>query len=910
MLKKTSLNNIFQFEGSSEPISLQFTLSRGGAGFVDEIGVFLVDDDLGTLSGITPGTTDYLFAALSQGKVIFSALSNSEFPNLVSKRQFTFDSNARLGFYLVFNSTTDEVLADLAAGRTPANVFFANADANTNRVDYSRVLELSDSTFTLAWEDQLGGGDRDFNDLVLRVQLTDTPSPPETALQGERELIDLRGHSGLIPVSINVNRDAAFDNTFGFYIVDDSTGRIGNLNPRDSGYAEAAMKNRVDFSPGLPGGVLLAPFLTADSTPEDFLAQNLLNQADYRSMAYFAFLKANPDGLDHIRLLGDNTFAFEDLFGGGDKDYNDLVIQVSFSIPLPTAMPTPSNNPPTIAIPIPNQNAVENTLFNFTLAANTFEDVDGDSLTYSAALADGDILPNWLSFEPSTGSFSGTPSNGDVGTLSVAVTADDTHGGTIIDAFDLVISNVDDTSPAEIRGTTWNDINGNAVQDASELGLAGWTIFLDQNQNGELDVDELSTTTDADGNYTFATLTPGTYTVAEVLQPGWVPTFPDSSGSQTVDLSADQSLTDVNFGNRADLQQIQLALTPIVNGLDNPTDITNAGDGSDRLFVVEQGGRIQIIENGELLATPFLDISERISSGGERGLLGMAFPPDYGSKGYFYVNYTDTNGDTVVARYAITDDPNIAAPDSEEIVLTIDQPFPNHNGGQLAFGPDGYLYIGMGDGGGAGDPLNNAQNPQSLLGKILRIDVESGGTPYAIPESNPFLAQNDPDDLFRDEIWALGLRNPWRFSFDRLTGDLFIADVGQNAYEEIDFQPATSRGGENYGWNIMEGPEPYNNNPADLTGLVLPVAEYDRSQGQSVTGGMVYRGDLEPTLQGVYVYGDFINGQIWGLRPSGSGWENAPLLDSPYGISTFGEDEAGNIYLADFFNGGIYSITV
>jgi glucose/arabinose dehydrogenase len=358
------------------------------------------------------------------------------------------------------------------------------------------------------------------------------------------------------------------------------------------------------------------------------------------------------------------------------------------------------------------------------------------------------------------------------------------------------------------------------------------------------------------------------------------------------------------------LQDIQLTLTPLVTGLTNPTDITNAGDGSDRLFVVEQGGRIQIIQNGALLATPFLDISNRISTGGERGLLGMAFPPNYASRGYFYVNYTDTAGNTVVSRYRLTDNPNLADPNSEEIILTVQQPFPNHNGGQLAFGPDGYLYIAMGDGGGGGDPLNNAQDPQSLLGKILRIDVESAGVPYAIPNSNPFLTPNDPNNEVRDEIWALGLRNPWRFSFDRLTGDVYIGDVGQGVLEEIDFQPATSQGGENYGWNIMEGSSRYNNNPSDLTGLALPVIEYNHTQGQSVTGGMVYRGLLEPNLQGVYLYGDFISGRIWGLRPNSSGWENTLLLDTSYGISTFGEDQSGNLYLADYFNGGIYSISV
>ncbi|MEW6491196.1 MAG: PQQ-dependent sugar dehydrogenase [Cyanobacteriota bacterium] len=846
MLKQTSLNTIFQLDSSSQSVSLEFTIAESEADFVNEVGVFRVDDELGTIDGIAPGTPEYLFAALGQGQVIFSALSSPGFSNLVSKRQLSFDSNTRLGFYLVSNNTTDKVLADLAAGRTPANVFFAHANANTNGFNYSRILELSDSTLTLAWEDQLGGGDQDFDDSLLKVQVINTPPPSETALQGKLELIDLREQSGLIPVTSTVHREATFNNSFGFYQIDDPTGSIGNLNPGDAGYAEAAIRNRVDFSNGFSGGVLLAPFFIGNSTPETFLAQNPSNQAGQGPLTYFAFLNANPDGIDHIRLLGDNTFAFEDLYGGGDFDYNDLVIQLSFT-------PSGGNQPN----PTPgggNQPA--------------------DSFPGGGQPADSFPGGNQPGDDPNS-----NPNPNPIPNTS------------------------------EIQGTAWNDINGNGVQDSSETGLAGWTVFLDQNQNGQLEAGEVFTTTDANGNYIFTTLTAGTYTVAGVLPTDWQSTFPVPS-PHTVNLNAGENATEINFGNRSDLPQVQLTLTPLVTGLENPVAITHAGDASDRIFVVEQEGRIQIIQNGNLLATPFLDISDRISTGGERGLLGLAFPPDYASKGYFYVNYTNPAGDTVVARYRLTNDPNVAALDSEEIILTVDQPFENHNGGQLAFGPDGYLYIGMGDGGGGGDPQNNAQNPQSLLGKILRIDVESGAATYTIPDTNPFVAANDPNNQFSDEIWALGLRNPWRFSFDRITGDLYIGDVGQNALEEIDFQPATSQGGENYGWNIMEGSSRYNNNPSDLTGLVLPVAEYDHSLGQSVTGGMVYRGSFEPSLQGVYLYGDFISGRIWGLRPNSTGWDNTLLLDSPYGISTFGEDQAGNLYVADYFNGGIYSVSV
>lgn len=264
----------------------------------------------------------------------------------------------------------------------------------------------------------------------------------------------------------------------------------------------------------------------------------------------------------------------------------------------------------------------------------------------------------------------------------------------------------------------------------------------------------------------------------------------------------------------------------------------------------------------------------------------------------------------MIARFQRSADINQADPNSEQRVLTIDHPtFSNHNGGQLAFGPDGYLYVGTGDGGGGGDPARNAQNPNSLLGKLLRLDVESPGTTtYTIPATNPFVGDRDPQNLYRDEIWALGLRNPWRFSFDRQTGNLYIADVGQNAYEEVNVQLASSLGGENYGWNAWEGAQPFNNTTPISTNVVFPVAGYDHTQGMSVTGGYVYRGTAAPALQGVYFYGDFVNGKLWGLRQNGSLWENQFLLDSPYGISTFGEDEQGNLYLADYFAGSIYTL--
>lgn len=366
------------------------------------------------------------------------------------------------------------------------------------------------------------------------------------------------------------------------------------------------------------------------------------------------------------------------------------------------------------------------------------------------------------------------------------------------------------------------------------------------------------------------------------------------------------------------------------SGLSQPVDITHAGDGSGRLFVVERSGRVRIIKNGNLLGTPFLNITDRVGDGSsEQGLLSIAFPPNYASKGYFYVYYTDNSGDTVVARYRITAAPDIADPNSEEVILTIDQPSTNHNGGQLAFGPnDGYLYIATGDGGFGGDPQNHAQNPNSLLGKILRIDVEPISPPqtispnhvlylpiifstnhqpkssYIIPPGNPYTQTTG----YRDEIWALGLRNPWRFSFDQETGDLYIGDVGQGSYEEIDHQPASSPGGENYGWRIMEGAHCYNAASCDITGLTLPVVEYNHSLGCSVTGGAVYRGQDYAGMQGVYFYADYCSGRIWGLQYDGT-WQSTLLDTTDYNVSTFGVDESGNLYLTDYSAGDIYMIT-
>lgn len=344
------------------------------------------------------------------------------------------------------------------------------------------------------------------------------------------------------------------------------------------------------------------------------------------------------------------------------------------------------------------------------------------------------------------------------------------------------------------------------------------------------------------------------------------------------------------------------ALRLIAEGLAEPVFLTHAGDA--RLFIVEQPGTIRILENGRLLPEPFLDIRARVNdSANEQGLLGLAFHPRYAENGFFFVNYTGANNETVIARFSVTSDPNRADPASEKVILTIEQPYRNHNGGDLAFGPDGYLYIGMGDGGSAGDPENRAQNLRSLLGKMLRLDVDNGD-PYRIPPDNPFVTRVDA----RPEIWAYGLRNPWRFSFDRATGDLYLADVGQNAYEEVSFQPAGSAGGENYGWRFFEGTHGFKDAADAPPDVVPPIAEYGRDDGCSVTGGYVYRGAALPELNGVYFFGDYCSGLIWSLQRNGSAWVRETFGDTDFTLSSFGEDAAGELYVLDHRGGGVYRI--
>lgn len=330
----------------------------------------------------------------------------------------------------------------------------------------------------------------------------------------------------------------------------------------------------------------------------------------------------------------------------------------------------------------------------------------------------------------------------------------------------------------------------------------------------------------------------------------------------------------------------------IASGLERLVDLQP--DGSGRLFIVEKLGHIHIFQNGQLnIDTPFLNIEDRVNNiSNEMGLLGLALHPNFAQNGFFYVNYTGDGGNTFISRF--TANGESADPNSEIILLTVDQPFPNHNGGGLDFGPEGYLYAGLGDGGAAGDPFGNGQKLDTLLGKILRIDVDSA-QPYAIPADNPF----------GDEIWAYGLRNPWRISFDSFTGDLYIGDVGQGQWEEIDLIPAGSAGGENFGWDYREGAHEYDGNgPA---GMIDPISEYSHDAGGcSVTGGYVYRGSMSE-WNGIYLYGDYCTGYVWGLIRSGDTWESEFLFRTGSLITSFGQDELGEVYLLGD-SGNVYKL--
>ncbi len=401
-----------------------------------------------------------------------------------------------------------------------------------------------------------------------------------------------------------------------------------------------------------------------------------------------------------------------------------------------------------------------------------------------------------------------------------------------------------------------------------------------------------------------------TSTPTEVAQPSPTQeaTDPPASATQTAAESPSQAPT------QAPLDDIQITLDRVVEGLGQLTGIVAANDGSGRLFLVERGGRILVLRDGEVLDEPFLDLSDQVTtSGAEQGLLGLVFHPDYETNGTFYVDYTNVDGDTHVSRFRTSDDPDQADAESEVVILSVDQPAGNHNGGQLAFGPDGNLWIGLGDGGGAGDQFENAQNPATLLGTLPRIvpstfDSPEDAPPYEIPPDNPLL--DDPDA--RDEIWAIGLRNPWRFTFDSLTGDLYIADVGQWEWEEINVVPAGSPGGLNFGWPIIEGEHCFKVDGCSMDGLEFPVFEYNHNEGGcSVSGGEVYRGDAQPSLQGIYFFADFCSGKIWGMRWTDGGETQVQELLQVSGeqFSSFGHDEQGELYLTSL-TGSVFQLTI
>ena len=400
---------------------------------------------------------------------------------------------------------------------------------------------------------------------------------------------------------------------------------------------------------------------------------------------------------------------------------------------------------------------------------------------------------------------------------------------------------------------------------------------------------------DLSGPQTLSNLAPGSYSIAAApVTVGGVGYTPSPATQSAVVTAGGTVTATVSYGGAA----AGIALSEVVANLDSPTWLT-APAGDTRLFVLERRGRIRIVENGSLLALPYLDIAGRVFTGGEGGLLSMAFDPQFASNGYFYLYYTDPQQNIVIERFTASSNPGLADPTSNLVILRVAHPvYTNHFGGQLAFGPDGYLYVGTGDGGGAGDPLSNARNPNALLGKLLRIDVRnaSAAQPYTIPAGNPYL--NQPNR--RPEIWASGLRNPWRFSFDG--SQLYLSDVGQERREEVNIVPA-STAGLDYGWNTMEGTLCYNAASCDRTGLTLPAFEYEHgandANGCSITGGFVYRGSAIPALAGRYFYSDYCRGYLKSFLASGGSiteqrdWNIAAIGN----VISFGQDGQGELYL-------------
>ena len=385
---------------------------------------------------------------------------------------------------------------------------------------------------------------------------------------------------------------------------------------------------------------------------------------------------------------------------------------------------------------------------------------------------------------------------------------------------------------------------------------------------------------------------------------------PGSSGAPGSEPGS--TIPPLDFGPEA------LALEPFTTGLDAPIGITNAGDGTGRLFVNEQGGRVRVVgADGRLRPEPFVDLSGVVTAGGEQGLLGLAFHPDFASNRRLFVYYTRA-GDAADTLAELTADPGGARADpaSLRVLFSVADPYANHNGGQLAFGPDGYLYVGIGDGGSGGDPQGNGQDPTALLGKLLRLDVDAppppDGVSYAVPADNPYAPEGTAPRAGAPEVWALGLRNPWRFSFDPRWGDLYIADVGQGSWEEIDRQPGDSTGGENYGWNVMEGRSCFLDPSCDQRPFVMPIAQYATGQDGNcaVVGGHVYRGSAQPALDGVYVFGDYCSGRVYTLQVDEGTTTPREVLDSDLSISAFGIDEDGELYVADLSGGALQRIVV
>lgn len=391
-------------------------------------------------------------------------------------------------------------------------------------------------------------------------------------------------------------------------------------------------------------------------------------------------------------------------------------------------------------------------------------------------------------------------------------------------------------------------------------------------------------------NATLNALPPGIYTISAASVAVGATSYVATPAAQTATVTtAATSNASVTY---AASDVVTLALETVATGFDNPVFVTSPPRDA-RLFVVEQTGRIRIIANGATLAQPFLDIRSRITRGGEQGLLSMAFHPSYATNGFFYIDFTDLRGDTQVERYHVSANPDVADAASNTTILSVAQPFANHNGGLVMFGPDGMFYIGMGDGGSGGDPQGNGQNRNALLGKMLRIDV-NGALPYTVPASNPFVNQTGT----RPEIWATGLRNPWRFSFDRQAGVLYIADVGQSEREEVNVVPLAS-GGLNYGWNTMEGTACYATANCNRTGLTLPVLDYRHTDGCSVTGGYVYRGTKVPELAGRYFYSDYCSGWLRSFRITNGAVTSEREWPVPKlaAVTSFGEDSAGELYI-------------